>query len=275
MSGVPRNRLWLNAAALLLLVWLFGGDLLDGLRAKGAPAAALQQPPNVVFATAALLVGFATAGVTVWGARKGKDDTFRGYRLLPIATSVLVFVDLFVLADERPPFQSHEVTAAAMGHVEERASYLGETGRVPTTREQLEPILVELGQPPYLVFGKVLPAWTLEVRTGCEGPAEAVEGRPVGTIVYCVAGDASRAWITAVGLPWNRRFGDPEWVTGPRGPLVGVVVPAQAESPDGGLPPLPPMRAPFEFAPTEGTSPAPHSGPGDRSAPAEAPTAHP
>jgi len=242
MSRALRTRLLINAAALLLLLVLFGGDLSDGLRARGAPAAALLRMPNLAFASGALLVGLAAAGVSVWGWWKGREDDFRGYRLLPIAMSVLVFVNLFVLADERPPFQSHEVAAAALGHLEERASYLGEAGTVPTAREVLEPILAELGQPPYLAYGQAPGRWDLIVRTGCSGPLDDVGTLATGTLVYCAAPDASRAWVTAVGLPWNQRFGSPQWVSTPRGVLVAVVEPAPPPAPPEGLQPLPPLR---------------------------------
>lgn len=248
MTRALKTRLLINGAALLLLIFLYGGELADWLRAREAPVAAFLAPPEVGFAMLALGVGLATALVTLWGWRAGRDDTFRGYRLLPIAASILVFVDVFVLGANRSPYQSHEVVAAALSHLQERATYLGEAGRVPTSREQLEPILIELGQPPYLVRGRTLPAWILVVRTGCTAPSLDVEGLGPGTVIYCVSADETRAWITAVGLPWHQRFGEPAPVSSPAGVLRGLVEPAPSAAPGHGLDPLPPLRAPMEQA---------------------------
>lgn len=242
MSRALKTRLWINAAALLLLLVLFGGDVVDALRARSAPVAALLLPPNLGFAIAALVVGFATAGVSAWGWWRGREDDFRGYRLLPIAVSVLVFLDLFVLNEDRPPYHSHEVVAAALSHLEQRAIYLGEAGRVVSSRAPLEPILAELGAPPYLHHGARIPAWTLVVRSGCTGPLLEADGLAAGTLVYCVAQDETRAWLTAVGLPWNERFGAPQVVTSPKGVLLGVVEPAPPPAPAHGLEALPPLR---------------------------------
>ena len=46
--------------------------------------------------------------------------------------------------------------------------------------------------------------------------------------MYCAAADGRRAWITAVGLPWDVRVGPPGLVTTPRGMLLGVVEPPGA-----------------------------------------------
>src|SRR5690606_26587958 len=136
---------------------------------------------------------------------------FRGHRLLPILASVLLFLDLLVLSDGMD-FPSHELTAAALGHLEQRASNLSQIGQVASEPEVLELILVELGRPPYLVKGEPLTAWQLELRTGCEGTVNTPEGRPAGTLFYCVSKDGGRAWLTAVGLDWMHRFGPPEIV---------------------------------------------------------------
>jgi hypothetical protein len=234
MSGAPRARLWGNAAALALLAWLYGGDVVEGLRARSAEVAALSEPPQLAFASIVLLLAVAVAGVSVWGWRTGRGDDFRGYRLLPILAAVAIFVDLFVLSAERNPFTSYELAAAAVGHLEQRASQLATDGLVPVDRASLEAVLPELGRPPYLARGRPLPGWTLEVRTGCSGPVTGAQTLPAGTLTYCAAPDRKRAWITAVGLPWEVRTGPPGIVTTPRGMLLGIVEPSRAEdaSPD-------------------------------------------
>lgn len=238
MKGTPRARLLGNAAALALLVWLFGGDVVEGLRARSAEVSATSQPPQLAFALLVLVLAVIAAGISAWGWRSGRGDDFRGHRLLPIFAVIAIFVDLFVLSAERNPFASYELTAAAVGHLEQRASGLSLEGRVPVERAQLEALLPELGRPPYLVRGRALTGWTIALRTGCSGPVTDAAGLPAGTLVYCAATDGRRAWITAVGLPWDVRSGLPGIVTTPRGMLLGVVEPPRAEDP------LLPDRAP-------------------------------
>lgn len=225
---------WINVAAFLLLLLLFGGDLLDAFRAQRAEVAAMTAPPRGGFAAIALSLTLIAAGVSLYGIRKGRGADFRGHRLLPIVASVLLFIDLLVLSDGMD-FPSHELTAAALGHLEQRASNLSQIGAVVSAPEVLDPILVELGRPPYLVEGAPLTRWTLEIRFGCEGPVENPEGREAGTIFYCVSRDGGRAWLTAVGLEWAHRFGSPEIVTSPRGVLLGTVAPVPMQAPPPSL----------------------------------------
>lgn len=228
--GAGRAQRWINLAAFVLLMLVFGGDLLDAYRAQHAEVTAMTAPPRAAFAAVAVALTLVAAGVSVYGAWRGKGAAFRGHRLLPIAASVLLFVDLLVLSDGMD-FPSHELAAAALGHLEQRASNLSQIGEVVSDREVLEPILAELGRPPYLVKGTPLTSWELELRTGCEGPVNTAEGRPAGTIFYCVSQDGGRAWLTAVGLDWSRRFGSPEIAASPRGILLGTVEPLPMQAP--------------------------------------------
>lgn len=225
-----KTQAWINLAAFGLLLLLFGGDLLDAFRAQRAEVTAMAAPPGALFAAIALVLTFIAAGASVFGFLKKKGAGFRGHRLLPILASILLFVDLLVLSDGMD-FPSHELTAAALGHLEQRASNLSQIGQVASDPAVLEPILAELGRPPYLVKGEPLTAWQLELRTGCEGPVNTPEGRPAGTLFYCVSKDGGQAWLTAVGLDWMHRFGPPEIVGSPRGILLGTVAPVPMQAP--------------------------------------------
>ena len=229
-----RAHLWINLSAFVLLLLVFGGDLLDAYRAQHAEVSAMTEPPRAAFAAIALLLTLIAAAVSGYGLRKGKGAEFRGHRLLPILASVLLFIDLLVLSDGMD-FPSHELTAAALAQLEQRASNLSQIGEVASEPEVLEPILLELGRPPYLVKGVPLTSWQLELRRGCEGPVNTPEGRPAGTIFYCVSKDAGQAWITAVGLDWTRRFGPPEMVGRSRGILLGNVAPVPMQAPPPSL----------------------------------------
>lgn len=239
MSALPKGWLTADAVCVLALGWLYGGDLLDALRAPSAPVAAMSTLPSPAFPALALaaLAGAAVgAGVGVL-RRRGAD--FRGYRLLPVVALVVFFVDFFAVFGRGDPLGSAERVALSLRHLAEQSAGLASVESVPPARA-VEPLLEALPPPPYLVKGEPLARWRWEARTGCAGPATEVAGLGAGTIVYCVAGDRKLAWFTAVGLPIGRRFGEPGLVrqgTEVLSTVVSAAPPPEAEDEGGPVEP--------------------------------------
>ncbi len=213
----------LSAAGLAVLFWLYGGDIADYSRATEAPVSALSELPRLWFAVVALAAGSVAAGAFAFGLARRRGPEYRGYRLAPIAVVVALFVDLLVPASVSVPGGSAERLALALQLFRARAEDLATPRGVPDRPEALEPLLAELGPPPYLVAGRRAPGFSLQVRTGCSGPVAEAPGAAVGTLVYCVASDRSRAWVSAVALPAETRFGAPA-VFSRRGVAQAVVV---------------------------------------------------
>lgn len=209
MSGPSRKTLLANAACLLLLLWLYGGDVSDALRAQSAEVAAFLEPPSLWRPVGVLLLTAAALGVGVWGLLRRRGDDFKGYRLLPLVLAGALFVDL-VLSERRVPVGSSDLASMALkyfhGQVQQQATEDG----VPADPSLLRPLLDQLGPPPYLVRGQPVREYTLQVRENCEGPVRFAPGLQPGTFLYCVAPGRQGAWITLVGLPAERRFGSPE-----------------------------------------------------------------
>ncbi len=227
----PRVALLINAGCALVLGWLYGGDALDALRAQSAEVSAYLEPPSLVFALGSLLatgVGFA-AGVV--GIVQKRDRAWRGYRLMPIVTVVVLFVDLFLFNAAKSPLNAAERTTLTIAGLAEAASRASSSTTVPTSPRELEAMATQFGSPPYLVNGEPVKAWSVVVRQGCTGPVTEVKGEPVGTLFYCLSADASQAWVSAVGLPMGTYFGVPSLFTHKGEPVVGVVNAEPTEEP--------------------------------------------
>lgn len=237
MTLPSRKTLLGNLAALLALGWLYGGDLQDALRAREAEVAAYTQLPSIIAPACVLAVAAAGLAIVVWGLVRRRGDDFKGYRLLPIVLVVSLMVDL-VRANSTHYLGSADLIAAALARLEEGATELSTPEAVPSDAEALRPLVEQLGPAPYLVRGQPVGAFALEVRQGCTGPVvEAPEARP-GTLFYCVAGDRHTAWVTAMGLAQERRFGAPEIVSVGGVPYMVQVSPRRTE------PLLPPEELP-------------------------------
>ncbi|MBM7114209.1 hypothetical protein [Archangium primigenium] len=236
MTRPSRQTLLLNAVSLVLLLWLYGGDLWDALRARSAEVSAFLAPPPLVWPALVLGVTVVLGAVGAWGLLKGQGEGFKGYRVLPILLVVALFVDL-VFAEGQGPLRAEDVAALTLSQFQERAQGLMREGKVPSTPEVLRPVVEELGQPPYLVRGERARAWSLQVRQDCTGPVAEAPGLEVGTLLYCVAPQKDRAWVSLVGLPAGSRFGLPA-VYSTQGQPYGVVVEAPPpEDPADGAPP--------------------------------------
>lgn len=208
MTGPARKTLLTNAACLVGFAWIYGGDLADALRARSAEVSALMAPPSAV--RSSVVLGLAAVGLAVFlgGLLRKQPEGFKGYRLLPILLVGALFVDL-VLAEGQTPLDSPELAAVALQRFQSGAQKLATPQAVPTQARVLQPLVEELGAPPYLERGVPVPAYALQVRTDCEGPPRDAPGTRPGTLLYCVARDGRQAWVALVGLPGEVRFGAP------------------------------------------------------------------
>lgn len=220
---IPRVAVAVNVACFALLAWLYGGDLSDAARASSSEVAALSAMPSVAYAGAMVVLAAIGGGLTVVGVLKKRDRAWKGYRIMPIVTLVGLFVDVLIVSADKTPFPSAQRAAVAIQLVEQRAGELASPDSVPTDSAKLQAIVDELGPPPWLVKAQPLPKWTLQVEQGCAGPKLDRGSAGAGTLIYCVSPDRSQAWITAVGLPREERFGAPQLVASGGQPMVGLV----------------------------------------------------
>ncbi|QRN99800.1 hypothetical protein JRI60_12605 [Archangium violaceum] len=226
---LPKTKTLLaNVVCLLVLAWLYGGDLSDALRARSAEVSAFLALPPLVWPAVVLAVTTGALGVVVWGVLRGRGEDFKGYRLLPIVLVGALFLDL-VLVESQVPLRSEDVAVLSLRHLQEQAQALSNGRTVPSNPEVLRRLVADMGQPPYLVRGARAPSWSLQVRSNCQGPVREAPGLTVGTFIYCVAPGDAHAWITLVGLPAGERFGLPAVVSEDGEPHVGIVQPTPPE----------------------------------------------
>jgi hypothetical protein len=228
MKLPPLQTLLANAACLLALAWLYGGDLLDAFRARSAEVSAFLAPPPVVWPAVVLAATAGGLGVVLWGVARGRSEGFKGYRLLPILLVGALFFDL-VLAESQVPLRSEDVAALALRQFQDKAQALSDGRTVPADPAVLQPLLAELGPPPYLLRGARAGGWSLQVRQACQGPVREAPGLAVGTLLYCVAPGRERAWVSLVGLPEGERFGLPTVLSVDGEPYVALVQPTRSE----------------------------------------------
>lgn len=234
-----RARVALNALFTALVAWLYGGDAFDAFRARTAEVSAYLEPPDPLFPLLTLGVTGLAALATAWGMWARRDQSWRGYRLLPIVAVVMFFFDLFVLGGAKPVLGAHDRTALTIRSFADQASGATVKGLVPTDARQLEAMLPAFGPPPFLQRGQPLSRWTVAVREGCSGPVNERNSEPVGTLFYCVAADGKSAWVSAVGLPVGTFFGPPTVFSRAGTPVTAVAMapppdedPPAAENPD-------------------------------------------
>ncbi|MDY7228568.1 hypothetical protein [Hyalangium rubrum] len=209
MTLPSRKTLLANGISLLLLAWLYGGDLSDGLRARTAEVSAFTEPPSVGRPAVVLTLTVLALCVGLWGLLRRRTDTFKGYRLLPIVLVGALFVDL-VFAERKMPLGSTDLASMSLQYFSEQAQQRATRDSVPADPALLSSLMGELGRPPYLIRGQPAQGFTLQVRQDCEGPVSSAPGLQPGTLIYCVAPERKGAWITLVGLPAERRFGTPD-----------------------------------------------------------------
>lgn len=218
-----------DLAALGLALFWWGGDAVRAIRAQHAWVSALAQPPDLAFASVALLLVLGAAAWAAVGLAQRKGSDFKGYRALPICAVVLLFVDVLVLPSSALPIRSSDQLALSLQLFGELASEQMHDGRAPANPALLQVLAGKLGAPPYLVHGEPLHHFQIQLREGCDGPLKTAPGAEVGTLLYCLAKDGKTAWVSAVALPAEVQFGSPavftrdgvvQWVQiSPRGPL--------------------------------------------------------
>jgi hypothetical protein len=251
MTLAPSGKTLLtNAACLLLLAWLYGGDLRDAVRARGAEVSAFPTLPPLIPPAVVLTLGILALGGVVWGLLRRRGDDFKGYRLLPIVLVGGLFMDL-VAAEKRSPLSATDMASMSLQYFHGMAQELATPQAVPAEPAVLYPLLEKLGRPPYLVRGQPSSGYTLQVRQDCEGPVRSASGLQPGTFIYCVAPERKGAWITLVGLPAERRFGAPD-VLSVNGEVRFLLVQPSVAEPES--PEEPPFR---DLGPTGGELPPP------------------
>jgi hypothetical protein len=255
MKRLSRKTLLGNVLALGAILWIYGGDLMDALRARTAEVAAFSALPSPVRPGLVLALTALATGVALWGLARGREEGFKGYRLLPILLVGALFVDL-VAAENRVPLDSTDLASGALMRFHQDAQGLTSQTAVPDDPRVLQPLLENLGRPPYLVRGEPLEAYALQVRKDCEGPVRDAPGVRPGTLLYCVAPERKGAWVTLVGLPAGERFGAPAMLSA-RGEVRFVLVrPVEGDEEPGAFRERP---APAE-APPEAGAPGPDAG---------------
>ncbi|NMO21313.1 hypothetical protein HPC49_32790 [Pyxidicoccus fallax] len=208
MTLPSRKTLLGNVLSLAALGWIYGGDLSDALRARSAEVSALTSLPSPVMPAVVLALAAAVTAVVLGALVRGKGEDFKGYRLLPILLVGSLFADL-VLAESRVPLSSLDIASMSLQRFQGLAQELTTDQAVPDDPRVLQPLLEQLGRPPYLVKGEPLEGYTLQVRKDCEGPVREAPGVRPGTLLYCVAPERKGAWVTLMGMPAERRFGEP------------------------------------------------------------------
>lgn len=229
MTLPSRKILLANGGCLLLLAWLYGGDVSDALRARSAEVSAFQEMPSLARPAAVLVLAVLALGGALWGLIRRQGDDYKGYRLLPIVLVGALFVDL-VFAERRNPLSSLDMATLSLRAFQEQAQQLATPNDVPAEPAVLSPLLERLGHPPYLVKGQPASTYTLQVRQDCTGPVGEAPGLQPGTFIYCVAPGRKAAWITLVGLPAGQRFGAPAVVAAGgevRFALIQPVIPGE------------------------------------------------
>jgi hypothetical protein len=199
-----------NLVAAALLLWLYGGDVLDHRRALSSEVSAMTELPRAGYAWGVLVALLLGAAVVALGALTKKGTEFKGYRVLPIVAAVALFVDLFVVSADKVPVSSAAQLEYVMSHFAGLVNEASSPTRVLADERKLRELVEQLGPPPYLLRGQPAEKYLLQVRRGCEGAVEDAPGTQAVTLVYCLKADETEAWLSAVALPAGKRFGAPQ-----------------------------------------------------------------
>lgn len=216
----------LRVLLLAFLGWLYGGDVVRWLQAQGAEVTALSDLPRLWLGLLGTAVTVAGAVVLVQG--RAQPASWKPKRLFTIGVLGLIFFDFVVLNSRRSPLTAEEQSVLAVQSVAEAANRMSAPEGVIRDPSLLQSFLSELGPVPFFVKGERVPAWKLELRERCQGPAADAREAEVGTVIYCVAPDRQRAWVTLVGTPLGQVFG-PRAVVSTQQGFVGQVHAAPPE----------------------------------------------
>lgn len=251
MKPLRAGQVAIRLVLLGFFAWLYGGDLVRFAQARTSEVAALSSLPHLGLSLAGVLVvlfGLGALGVSLAQRRPAR---WAPQRALTIALVSVVFFDLVVLSSRRDLLSAEHRAQRAIATLAERASERSGTEVVLRDPRVLQAIVAELGPVPYFVKGERVPAWQVEVRERCQGPAADAREAAVGTLVYCVAVDRRQGWVTLVGTAAGEVFG-PRAVVGTTPEWVGEVRLA---------PPPVPEEEPGDPGPPVWPSPTPEAGP--------------
>lgn len=203
-----RRKLLLGARLLLMafMSWLYGGDLLRWWRAQSSEVAALGELPSLwlsLLGTVLALCGWMLLIASVFLEKASPRRPLRGVTLGAVG---LLLFDFLVLASPGAPTTEDRLLQALQSFALS-AGQQASTRGVPRETTLLKSFLQELGPVPLFVRGQRVEGWEVEVREGCTGPAIDPAQSRAGTLLYCVAGDGQRAWITLVGTSLTPGFG--------------------------------------------------------------------
>lgn len=240
-SKLKPPALVMHGLLLALLAFLYAGDLLRLWRATHAEVALLTELPSLPLSLVGVAVLLGGAGLLAFGLATGRDASWRGYRLGPVAGVALLFFDFAVLSSVRAPLTAEQRVLLALSSLAEGAAEHASHLAVPDEPRLLQSFVDEVGPAPLFRQGDRVEKWTVEVRRGCTGPLAQAPGVAAGTLVYCVAGDGRTAWITAVALPLGQVFGAPAVVStaDPWAQLVTVPPPPAPPDPEPQAAPSP------------------------------------
>lgn len=229
----------MHGLLLALLAFFYAGDLLRVWRATHAEVSLLAELPSLPLSLVGVAVLLGGAGLLAFGLATGRDASWRGYRLGPVAGVALLFFDFAVLSSVRGPLTAEQRVLLALSSLAEGAAEHASHQAVPDEPRLLQSFVDEVGPTPLFRRGERVARWTVEVRRGCTGPLSQAPGVAAGTLVYCVASDGRQAWITAVALPLGQAFGAPA-VVSTEEPWAQVVTVAPAPGPPEPQPQAPP-----------------------------------
>jgi hypothetical protein len=219
--GVKARAIVGHALFVAFLGWLYGGDLVRFVQAQRSPVSALPVVPSIGLALLGLVATIALAVTVVLSVVQQRPASWRGRRLALLGAATLVLVDLGLIASRRTPIAVEESLALAVQGFAEAASEASAPEVVARDPQLLEGLLTT-SPVPLFVGGERVPRWRLEVRERCAGPATEVGRATPGTLVYCVASDYRRAWVTLVATAGAQPFGEAA-IVGADGPWLGDV----------------------------------------------------
>jgi len=191
--------------------------------ALSALASALRAiPPAGFWIPVAVITGPLAVVAIVFAIRRGDA---RPVRVFYVLSALVLFAEVFVLPSLHysPMLTADFTVESAMRVAAMRLSSNAKGNRLPGDDATAKEAIEGLPPPPYRAAGNRLPGWRIAVRHGCTGPATEVRGLPVGTLVYCVAPDLRRGWLTEVGTG-GREVGPPAMGRDAAGGLVVVEV---------------------------------------------------
>ncbi|MBL8914574.1 MAG: hypothetical protein JNM17_27975 [Archangium sp.] len=213
----------MRAAIAVFLVWLYAGDLVRFIKVQSAPVALINAVPSLALSLIGTALAFAFTAIVLLDVGGRLQPDWRPRSLVHAAVAALVFIDFSIISSRLTPILPEVRVAAVIQGLADAASEAATLDQIPTDRRAFEEWARESGGPaPLFKEGNAVGTWHVEVRENCIGPAEFAGNSPAGTLIYCVAPNRRRAWITAVAIPLGKRFGQADIIS-TQGAFVGDV----------------------------------------------------